>query len=85
MSRLDPQNREEAFSYQLEDEAKKLRPAALLGGEEAFERVLSTIEVYIKAYRNKKLRKTCKDAEKKFNDFIVLMHENYPELDLYKK
>lgn len=64
MSKFDPKNREEAFSYQFEDHTKMLKVASL-SGEKEFEQVLQRIEATISAYRNKKLRKACAKAEAK--------------------
>lgn len=58
MSRLDPKNREEAFSYQLEDDVKMLKVASL-SGEKEFEQALQRLETTINAYKNKRLRNDC--------------------------
>ena len=52
MSRLNPKNREEAFTYQFEDDVKVLRACAH-NSEDAFNRALTTLETHIKSYRKK--------------------------------
>ena len=79
MSRLDPKNREEAFTYQFEDDVKMLKVASL-SGEKEFEQVLKRLEVHIGAYRSKRLRNMCAKAEKKSKeqDAYIYMEKNFP-------
>lgn len=81
MSRLDPKNREEAFTHQFQDDVKMLKVASM-SGEKEFEQVLQRIEANISAYRSKKLRNMCSIAEansKKSNEY---MKKHFP--DMYK-
>lgn len=76
MSRIDPKNREEAFTYQFQDDVKMLKVASL-HGEKEFEQVLQRIEATIGAYRNKRLRKNCEKAKKKKIEGIILANEKF--------
>lgn len=81
MSRLDPKNREEAFTYQFQDDMKMLKVASL-HGEKEFEQVLQRLEASIGAYRSKRLRNQCAKAEKKSNESNKYMKKHFP--DMYK-
>lgn len=76
-SRLNPQNREVAFAYQFQDEAKGLLAIALVSPE-AFEQRLMMFETLIKAYRSKRLRKQCEKAQAKHAEVVKWMEEHYP-------
>ena len=79
MSRLSPKNREEAFSYQLQDDAKMLGVAAI-SGEKEFEQVLQRIEAVIRAYRNKRLRSQSEKTKRKMREWLKMMEKKSPEL-----
>lgn len=55
MSRLSPKNREEAFTYQFEDDVKVL--LATSHNVESFKKSLATLKIHIKTYESiKKLQ-----------------------------
>ena len=82
MSRLDPKNREEAFTYQFEDDIKVLRCAATQGATE-FEQALSTLEIHIVAYRSKRLKNVSAKVKEKRKEHEAWMAKNYPGLRQY--
>ncbi len=86
MSRIDPKNREEAFTYQFQDDVKMLKVASL-SGEKAFEQVLQRLEANIGAYRSKRLRNKCAKAEVKSKESNEYMKKNFPAMykDMKKK
>ena len=42
MSRLEPKNKEEAFTYQFEDDVKVLRTVSLMKDKEAFGKTIAS-------------------------------------------
>lgn len=82
MSRIDPKNREEAFTYQFQDDVKMLKVASL-HGEKEFEQVLQRMEATISAYRNKRLRNACEKAQDKSKKTEEFIKKNFPSL--YRK
>ena len=86
MSRLDPKSREEAFTYQFQDDVKMLKVASL-SGEKEFEQVLTRIEANIGAYRSKRLRNMCSKVQAKSKESNKYMKKNFPEMykDMKKK
>ena len=50
MSKLEPKNKEEAFSYQFEDTVRLLKSLAALDQTVAFRQILQTLKQYIKVY-----------------------------------
>lgn len=79
MSRFEPKNREEAFTYQFEDDVKMLRAIAF-EGEKKFEHALSTLEGHILAYRSARLKTACKKTKKKNEEREKYMKKHYPHL-----
>lgn len=49
MSRLDPKTREEAFSYQFEDDVKMLKAVSRLSSD-SFKSSLQTLKSHIESY-----------------------------------
>lgn len=77
--RTNPKNRQHATAIQLTDDVKILTPLALLGDEHSFEVALNHIEMVIKAYRSKRLRKSCDKAVAKSKEMDAYMAKNFPE------
>jgi len=80
MSKLDPRNREEAFSWQFEDDVKMLRSISMLDNQQSFDKALQTLLAHIKAYYSTRLIKKTKAAEKKYNEQKEFIKKNYPSL-----
>ena len=57
MSRLNPENREEAFTYQFEDDVKMLRACAL-NGQDTFKKALDTLKTHISTYEKLSKKKS---------------------------
>jgi hypothetical protein len=49
--RLEPRNREQAFSYQFEDDVRVLKALSLIG-EKEFKKGLQTLRDHMNAYEN---------------------------------
>ena len=79
MSRLEPINREDAFTYQFEEDVRVLKCLARQG-EADFEKGLQTLEAHISAYRNKNLRKASEKAQKKNAETQAYLKKNFPKL-----
>ena len=52
MSKVNPKNKEVAFSYQFEDTVKLLKSLANLEQTDAFRQTLQTLKMHIKTYEN---------------------------------
>lgn len=79
MSRLEPRNREEAFTYQFEDDVRVLRCLSMQD-EEAFQKGLATLETHIAAYRSIRLKNKVDKAKKKSKEQQEYMKKHFPSL-----
>jgi len=54
MNKMNPKNKEIAFSYQFEDTVRLLKSLANLGQTEAFKQMLQTLKMHINTYENQR-------------------------------